>query len=120
MDAGPYSIGSGHWPGLGKLVEECGEVIQVAAKLVAANGSAGNWDGSELHGRLIDELADVEAAIDFVLAANGIERERLVNRQAAKLAMFWRWHDERHDGSLNRGDDLAQTSENSTRMGNLA
>lgn len=35
---GPYSIGQGHWPGLGKLVEELGELQQVLGKIVAAGG----------------------------------------------------------------------------------
>ena len=33
--AGPYSIGSDVWPGLSKLAEESGEVVQVIGKIVA-------------------------------------------------------------------------------------
>lgn len=103
---GPYSIGSDHWPGLAKLAEECGEVIQVIGKMIAANGAADHWDGTDLHARFIDELADAQAAIAFVVDANRLDRDQLINRTADKLAMFRWWHHERRDGSLNRGDDL--------------
>lgn len=29
-----FSIGSKRWPGISKLIEECGEVLQIAGKLM--------------------------------------------------------------------------------------
>jgi NTP pyrophosphatase (non-canonical NTP hydrolase) len=99
MTAGPYSIGSDHWPGLAKVIEECGEVIQAAAKVIAANGDGRHWDGSDLRQRLEDELADAQAAIAFAVDMNGLDSGRILNRAADKLAMFRRWHREHSDGT---------------------
>lgn len=99
VSAGPYSIGSGQWPGLAKVIEECGEVIQAAGKIIAANGDGRHWDGSDLRQRLEDELADAQAAIGFAIDMNGLDSERMLNRTADKLAMFAQWHLEHSDGS---------------------
>lgn len=96
--AGPYSIGSDLWPGLAKLTEECGEVIQVAGKLIASNGESAHWDGTDLRQRLEDELADVQAAIYFAVDLNGLDRDRMLQRTADKLALFKHWQQE-HAGS---------------------
>ena len=102
MTAGPYSIGSGHWAGLAKVIEECGEVIQAAGKVIAANGDGRHWDGSDLRQRLEDELADAQAAIAFTIDMNGLDSERMLNRTADKLAMFRQWHREHSDGTADR------------------
>lgn len=99
MTAGPYSIGSGCWPGLAKVAEECAEVIQVAGKVIAAGGEAAHWDGSDLRERLEDELADVQAAIWFVTEQNRLDDDRMQRRAEGKLALFRRWHAEHADGS---------------------
>ena len=75
MTTGPYSIGSDHWPGMAKALEETGGFAQVCGKIMAANGAELHWDGSNLRQRLVEELADVEAAIAFLLGANGIGRQ---------------------------------------------
>jgi NTP pyrophosphatase (non-canonical NTP hydrolase) len=94
MSAGPYSIGSNHWPGLSKLIEELGEVGQVAGKLIATNGEASHWDGSNLRERLEEELADLAAAISFVIETNGLDIGRVFERRQRKLEQFHRWHEE--------------------------
>lgn len=33
-ESGDFSIGGTLWPGLSKLIEECGEVLQVGGKLI--------------------------------------------------------------------------------------
>ncbi len=48
MSAGPYSVGSDNWPGLAKAMEECGEFVQAAAKIIAMGG-AEHSDGSNGH-----------------------------------------------------------------------
>lgn len=36
---GSFSLGSRTWPGLSKLVEECGEVLQIAGKIMGTGGA---------------------------------------------------------------------------------
>jgi NTP pyrophosphatase (non-canonical NTP hydrolase) len=69
----PYAIGSETWPGLSKLVEECGEVLQVAGKLMGTGGQVEHWDGTDLRERMTEELADLLAAIDFLQYMNDLD-----------------------------------------------
>lgn len=92
MSAGPYSIGSSHWPGLSKLIEEAGEVQQVAGKIIATGGDAKHFDGSDLRERLTEELGDLIAACNFVALVNGIDYERMQERVNKKLSLFETWH----------------------------
>jgi len=92
VKAGPYSIGSDRWPGISKLTEEAGEVIQVCGKIIGAGGVAIHFDGSDLRARLTEEAADVVAAAEFVIEANGLDREAFRARVDAKLARFRGWH----------------------------
>ncbi len=92
-----FEIGAkeGEWPGLSKLVEECGEVMQVVGKIIATRGSSKHWDGKlPLDERLLEELADLQAAIDFVLIKN-FSAQQVINfatRMREKLDRFKRWH----------------------------
>ena len=99
MSAGPYSIGSGHWPGLAKTLEECGEVVQACGKIIAANGEGCHWDGSDLRQRLEDEIADAQAAFLFVIERNDLDAARIRDRADGKLVLFRRWHAEHADGT---------------------
>lgn len=92
--AGPYSIGSGHWPGISKLIEECGEVMQVAGKLMGSNDVAEHWDGTNLRNRLVEELGDLEAAIIFTIDACGLDSAAISERRIAKYQLFQKWHGE--------------------------
>jgi NTP pyrophosphatase (non-canonical NTP hydrolase) len=78
--------------GLGKLIEECGELQQVAGKKLAMMDSDSHWDGSNLKERLEDEIADVRAAC-FTVAVNfGLDEERIANRMQYKKSLFDYWH----------------------------
>lgn len=92
-----YNIGSYHWAGLSKLIEETGEVQQVVGKLIGTAGHHTHWDGSNLPDRLEEELADLSAAIKFVVEKNGLDEEKIVKRAEEKLATFNRWHDTQKD-----------------------
>lgn len=94
MTAGPYSIGSEHWPGLSKLIEECGEVLQIAGKIIGRGGDPAHWDGKgDLVERLEDELGDLRAAIAFVLDVNpALSRGAVEMRYRDKVAVFHDWH----------------------------
>jgi hypothetical protein len=89
----PYSIGNRTWPGIGKLIEEAGEAQQVCGKLLATGGVSSHWDGTNLRKRLQEELADLAAAIDFVVEANDLDDAGFVStRRRNKLDLFWGWH----------------------------
>lgn len=88
----PLAIGSSTWPGVAKLIEECGELQQVLGKL-GAYPDGEHPDGSNLVGRLHDELADVLAAIDFVAVVNDLDGEAIMNRLLVKRERFQGWHE---------------------------
>lgn len=90
----PFSIGGKVWPGISKLIEEAGEVQQVAGKLLGTGGAVEHWDGSNLRDRLQEEIADVMAACQFVAEANQLDVDGIARRVDAKLATFHKWHRE--------------------------
>lgn len=90
-----YNIGSDHCPGLSKLIEECGECLQVAGKIIGFGGFGEHWDGSNLQERLMEEMADLEAAIMFVKARNLAGPEAFTafrERVQQKYDLFCKWH----------------------------
>lgn len=92
--SGPYSIGSDTWPGISKLIEECGEVVQVCGKILGTGGKVEHWDGTKLDERLASELGDLLAALRFVALRCGLDRRAVEHRAAEKQALFQRWHEE--------------------------
>jgi NTP pyrophosphatase (non-canonical NTP hydrolase) len=92
-EPGPFCIGSKKWPGISKLIEEAGEVVQVAGKLLATKGEESHWDGTNLRKRLEEEMADVMAACEFVCRHNPqLDIGRMADRTVEKLRMFEEWH----------------------------
>jgi len=89
--SGDFSIGGALWPGVSKLIEEAGEVIQVAGKLLGSRGVEVHWDGSNLRERLEEEIADLLAACVFVVEENGLDRDAIDGRAERKLALFQGW-----------------------------
>lgn len=101
-----FFIGAQKWSGVSKLMEECGEVLQACGKLIATRGEVKHWDGGPpLDERLIDEMADLFAAIKFVVHHNfdnapgdrtwpGLSpmRQRFSDRVKEKMERFDRWH----------------------------
>jgi NTP pyrophosphatase (non-canonical NTP hydrolase) len=94
MTAGNFSIGSPVWSGMSKLIEECGEVLQLAGKLIATGGAVEHWDGSNLRERLIEELADLAAAVTYFTQTNGLETQEFHDRRRAKVELFKKWETE--------------------------
>lgn len=77
--------------GIFKLIEECGEVIQVAGKL-GPFPQGDHPDGAgPLKERLEDELADLTAASRYVIETNGLDAVRMEARARAKLKRFQDW-----------------------------
>jgi hypothetical protein len=91
--SGDYSIGSDKWPGTSKLLEEMGELAQVLGKIIGNDGKIVHWDGTNLRVRLIQEMADVTAALEFFRASNLSPTEWgvLFDRYQTKLALFKEW-----------------------------
>lgn len=90
-----FEIGAYIWPGLSKLAEEAGEVLQVIGKLMGTRGSIEHWDGKgDLRTRLEEEIADVMAAATFVTAINGLDKDKIAHRMAEKVIKFNKWHQE--------------------------
>lgn len=96
MSAPAFAIGADVWPGLAKVVEEAGELLQVAGKIIALGGETNYFDGTDLRSRLTNELADLEAAISYLLGSNleELDLDELASRSEAKFELFERWHRE--------------------------
>lgn len=81
--------------GLSKLIEEMGELTQVAGKMLAYPDTDDHPDGGEpLSIRLEKEMADVLAAIEFVAETHGLSQVNINYRKCYKLGTYRRWHQE--------------------------
>lgn len=91
-----FEIGDEEYPGLSKIVEESGEVLQIIGKLINSLGNPQHFDGSNLRKKLINELADLDAALEFFIAygLSQNETELLNNRMEEKFNKFKSWHEE--------------------------
>lgn len=91
---GPFSIGQNVWPGISKLLEEAGEVVQICGKLIATGGRVDHWSGLDLGRALSEELGDLLAAIHFVMDHNDgdLDGDSILDREQAKRRLFERWH----------------------------
>lgn len=78
--------------GLAKLIEECGELLQVAGKKLEYYSTDVHPDGGpRLDERLEDEIADVIAACTLVRGLHRLDVNRIHARATAKLALFEEW-----------------------------
>jgi NTP pyrophosphatase (non-canonical NTP hydrolase) len=88
-----YAFSDKQWPGVAKLNEECGELIQEIGKLMMIDGTTDHWSG-DLRERLINEMGDVAAALIFVRdhCLTNKERLTLAERADEKVQKFEKWH----------------------------
>lgn len=93
---GPFVMGSLVWPGLSKLVEECGEVVQVCGKIMQ-KPDCNHWSG-DLSVMLHEEIGDNYAALDFMVDKNGLDRDAIEARRAMKRGLYEQWHAEESEG----------------------
>lgn len=85
--------------GLAKLLEELGELSQVAAKRLAYFHTRTHPDGAgDLNRRMEDEIADVVAACRFVTQQFDLDPVHITMREARKLALFNEWHADPDNG----------------------
>ena len=91
--------------GVAKLIEECGELVQICGKKLAMWDQDEHWDGTNLRDRMIEEMGDVQAAILFV--AEQIDAlDEVTARTLAKHDLFWTWQAE--IGNNDHGIDAAR------------
>ena len=90
----PFALGSTLLPGLSKLMEEAGEIVQVGGKMLQVGNDGPHWDGSILRLRMEEDLGDITAAIEFFIEYNDLDSQRIGARAIEKLALFVKWHKE--------------------------
>jgi len=79
--------------GLVKLIEECGELQQIAAKKLAYFNTDLHPDGmGPMSVRLEEEIADVIAASIFITQTFQLNEDRIGDRVELKLKRFQAWH----------------------------
>jgi NTP pyrophosphatase (non-canonical NTP hydrolase) len=89
-----FAIGAEHWPGISKLMEEAGEVVQICGKLLGTYGETKHWNCPDLKARLEEELGDLLAAADFVQMKCGLDMTRVDKQRRKKRLLFEKWHAE--------------------------
>ena len=90
-----FGFGAAVWPGIAKLVEECGELLQVCGKLMMTDGEKiEHWDGTNLRECITKEISDLHAALWFVVEHNFTPDEFLMftQRSMQKRALYEQWH----------------------------
>jgi len=87
----PYSLSAKEWKGLGKVIEECGELQQAAGRLISTGGDTNHWDGGDLWQELADEAADVLVAVTFFIDQNGFDKEYVLARMEEKMKIYKEW-----------------------------
>ena len=78
--------------GLAKLVEECGELQQIAGKKMTCPNADLHYDGKSLKDRMEKEMGDVLAAIELVIVTHSLNATNIRGRMANKLRLFEKWH----------------------------
>jgi hypothetical protein len=89
---GPYSIGSDHWPGAAKAIEEMGELLQSLGKLIALGDAGEHWDGTNLRDKLEEEIGDVKAALYWFEKMNKLSKIKTEARSTIKQHTYDGWH----------------------------
>lgn len=81
-----------HAKGLTKLQEECGELIQIAAKKAAYLDTDEHPDGKgSMKARLEEEMGDVLAAMTCVSHNLGLDWFNVLKREKEKVQIFKKW-----------------------------
>jgi len=84
-----------HANGLTKLIEECGELIQIAAKKQAFMDTDQHPDGKgSMKRRLEEEMADVIASCMLVSKNFELDGDFMAERMEKKLKLFTSWHND--------------------------
>lgn len=94
-----FAFGDTIWPGLAKIVEEAGELLRIAGKVMMRHGATDYWDIVDLRKAFLEELADLDAALMFqeMMCMTTEERIVYIMRRNEKLSKFKHWHQDGHD-----------------------
>lgn len=81
---------------IGELQKELGELQQVIGKMLGypdlqSSDIENHPDGTNLRKRLVEEMADVHAAIEFVTVKLNLQIQGTQDRIKAKLHSFRQW-----------------------------
>jgi NTP pyrophosphatase (non-canonical NTP hydrolase) len=77
---------------LGKLSEECGELVQVASRCLIQGLHGVNPETGKLNiEHLLDELSDVQAQIGCTLLTFELDQDYLARRVAKKIRQMVEW-----------------------------
>lgn len=79
------------WRGRSKLVEECAELIVELAKLEVFPHGKHPGRKRNLKISTEEEISDVYAALDYFVAMNGFDREKIKKRRLLKVKKFVKW-----------------------------
>ena len=104
-----FALGDKEWPGVSKLIEECGELVQVLGKLIQSRGEREHWSG-DLVLMAEDEIGDVLAAIRFVIKHSCLRDKETADRSSSKMLKFEEWHKNDNVPRKN-GQDHAQRTQ---------
>lgn len=89
--------------GVAKVIEECGELVQILAKKLAYWYTDEHPDGAgSIRERIEDEMGDVLAAIAHAAADPrlDLDRDRIERRRLMKLATFDTWEEQLGNNDL--------------------
>jgi NTP pyrophosphatase (non-canonical NTP hydrolase) len=88
----PFTLGSDTWPGVAKVTEEAGELLQLLGKLQACGGADVHFDGTAMRARITEEVADLGAALLFMAEKNGLDMDLIDDRSQSKFEQYESWH----------------------------
>jgi NTP pyrophosphatase (non-canonical NTP hydrolase) len=78
--------------GLSKLLEELGELSQIAAKKLAYMDVDEHPDGKgSMKTRMEEEIGDVIAAATFVVFKFGLDQDAIDERATIKIELYEKW-----------------------------
>lgn len=80
-----------HWKGIGKLIEECGELLQIAGKAIAYPVGEHPDGCGDVKERFVQEIADVYAALDYFVDVNKLDLGIILTRKNSKFRLYKRW-----------------------------
>jgi NTP pyrophosphatase (non-canonical NTP hydrolase) len=89
-----FALADKEWPGTSKLIEECGEVLQVCGKLMGSRGDTNHWSG-DLRAKFVEELSDLSAAMAVFITLNMTDEEiaQMDVQTMAKMQKYFQWHE---------------------------
>lgn len=95
--------------GVAKLIEELGELTQILGKKLAYWHTNEHPDGAgPIALRIEEEMADVQAAIEFVTKQLGLDVDHIEARTWRKINTFETWHaNKSSDTGIDRALELS-------------